>query len=392
MATGITKRHSGHCRSRDRGRCNCDAGWEASVYSRRDGKKIRKTFAHEAEAKTWRVDSLSALSKGSLRAPTKTTIRQAGDSLIAGMESGEVPDRSGHRFKPKTIRGYRQALEDRIYPNIGPARLSLVTTADLQALIDRWHAAGLSASTIRNTIKPLQVIYRRARAREGLPVNPTRDLELPALQVREVEIVPPHVAARLLAVLADEDRAVWATALYAGLRYGELQGLRWHAVSLADGLIYVRESWDAQAGRIAPKTPKSRRRVPIPATLRDVLLEHRLGGGNGELVFAKDGKPFQATSLYRRADRAWENAGLTERLRLHRARHTYASFMIAAGVNAKALATFMGHSSIKVTYDLYGHLMPGTEAEAAALLNVYLDAQMERAEEQARAGGERLPV
>jgi integrase len=63
------------------------------------------------------------------------------------------------------------------------------------------------------------------------------------------------------------------------------------------------------------------------------------------------------------------------RLRLHQARHTYASFMIAAGVNAKALSSFMGHSSIKVTFDLYGHLMPGTEAEAAALLDTYLGAQ-----------------
>lgn len=80
-----------------------------------------------------------------------------------------------------------------------------------------------------------------------------------------------------------------------------------------------------------------------------------------------------SASLYRRADRAWSAAGLADRLRLHQARHTYASFMIAAGVNAKALATFMGHSSIKVTFDLYGHLMPGTEAEAAALLDAFLD-------------------
>jgi hypothetical protein len=92
------------------------------------------------------------------------------------------------------------------------------------------------------------------------------------------------------------------------------------------------------------------------------------------LVFSGiDDAPFHAASLYRRADRAWEKAGLTERLRLHQARHTYASFMIAAGVNAKALSVFMGHSSIKVTFDLYGHLMPGAEAEAAALLDTFLD-------------------
>jgi integrase len=93
------------------------------------------------------------------------------------------------------------------------------------------------------------------------------------------------------------------------------------------------------------------------------------------LVFANArGAPFHAASLYRRADRAWAETGLAERLRLHQARHTYASFMIAAGVNAKALSVFMGHSSIKVTFDLYGHLMPGTEAEAAALLDRFLDA------------------
>ncbi|MBA3866980.1 MAG: tyrosine-type recombinase/integrase [Solirubrobacterales bacterium] len=70
----------------------------------------------------------------------------------------------------------------------------------------------------------------------------------------------------------------------------------------------------------------------------------------------------------------WESfARLISSERLHQARHTYASFMIAAGVNAKALSVFMGHSSIKVTFDLYGHLMPGTEAEAASLLDDFLE-------------------
>ncbi|MGE5527178.1 MAG: tyrosine-type recombinase/integrase, partial [Methanosarcina sp.] len=102
------------------------------------------------------------------------------------------------------------------------------------------------------------------------------------------------------------------------------------------------------------------------------------------LVFGVTAKvPFQATVVYRRADKAWEKAGLG-RLRFHQARHTYASFMIAAGVNAKALSAFMGHSSIKVTFDLYGHLMPGTEAEAAALLDSYLGSQVEAGAVEAR--------
>jgi integrase len=103
------------------------------------------------------------------------------------------------------------------------------------------------------------------------------------------------------------------------------------------------------------------------------------------LIFAStSGKPFHAAAIYRRADRVWDREGLG-RLRLHQARHTYASFMIAAGVNAKALSAFIGHSSIKVTFDLYGHLMSGTEAEAAALLDAYLGAQVVTGEISVRA-------
>jgi integrase len=61
-----------------------------------------------------------------------------------------------------------------------------------------------------------------------------------------------------------------------------------------------------------------------------------------------------------------------EPITLHEARHTFASLMIAAGVNAKALSTYMGHSSITITFDRYGHLIPGNEGEAAELLDVYL--------------------
>jgi integrase len=112
-------------------------------------------------------------------------------------------------------------------------------------------------------------------------------------------------------------------------------------------------------------------------------MEHRIAAGEppvDALVFgAKSGKPFQAATIYRRADRAWKAQELG-RLRLHQARHTYTSFIIAAGVNAKALSSFMGHSSIKVTFDLYGHLMPGTEAEAAALLDRFLRSEARQAE------------
>jgi integrase len=357
MATGITKRGD---------------TYEAWVWSTKDRKKIRKRFPSYAAARSWRADAKRQVDQGALRAPTETTLRQAAEAWLEGAESGEIRNRSGEPYKPATLRGYRQTLEDRILRELGSERLSAITTSDLQLLVDRWGAERQPASTIRNAIKPLQAIYRRAKSRDGLPVNPTRDLKLPAPRAREIEIVSPDEAGKLLAALPAADRPLWATALYAGLRYGELRALRWGAVDAAGGTIEVRESWDAKQGPIAPKTRTSRRTVPMPGVLRDLILDHRLARGepaDDELVFAIDGQPFHAGSLYRRADEAWEGSG---RLRLHQARHTYASFMIAAGVNAKALASYMGHSSIKVTFDLYGHLMPGAEAEAAELLDAYL--------------------
>jgi integrase len=384
MAEGIRKRHTKDCPARSGGGCRCDGGYEASAYSPRDGKKVYKTFPREAEARSWRADAKRSLDRGSLRAPGSRTIREAGEAWLEGAERGEIRNRSGRPFKPSSLRGYRQAFTDRIVPAIGHVKVAALTTSDLQVLVDEWQAEGHAASTVRNSLRPLQAIYRRARAREGVPVNPTRDLELPVPERREVEIVTPGSAATLLAALPSIDRVVWATALYAGLRSGELRALRWGAVDMSRGIIEVRESWDPKEGAIEPKTRRSRRRVPVPSVLRELLLDLRQHRGTptaGALVFeVGNGTPFQPEKLYRNADSAWHHAGIRERLRLHQARHTYASFMIAAGVNAKALSSFMGHSSITVTFDLYGHLMPGSEAEGAALLDAYLDGRSKDSE------------
>src|SRR5439155_16508538 len=182
---------------------------------------------------------------------------------------------------------------------------------------------------------------------------------------------------KLLAALPAEDRALWATAMYAGLRRGELMALRWEDVDLAAGVIRVERAWDATAHAvIEPKSRAGLRSVPIAAALRDFLLEHKLASGRSMgLVFGRTAeRPVDPSALARWAETAWgkENERRAEReekplepITLHEARHTFASLMIAAGVNAKALATYMGHASVTITYDRYGHLMPGNEAEAA---------------------------
>jgi integrase len=107
------------------------------------------------------------------------------------------------------------------------------------------------------------------------------------------------------------------------------------------------------------------------------LRDLRKTGASGFVFGREDGRTFAPSSVVLRAETAWAAAGLTP-IGLHECRHTFASFMIAAGVNAKALSTYMGHASVTITFDRYGHLMPGNDAEAARLLDRYLEAHAKR--------------
>ncbi|MGH2986411.1 MAG: tyrosine-type recombinase/integrase [Solirubrobacterales bacterium] len=221
----------------------------------------------------------------------------------------------------------------------------------------------------------MRAIYRSADLLvDGtIPASPTLGLRLPAVRGRRERIASPDEATRLLQALPCKDRALWATALYAGLRLGELRALDWEHVDLAAGTIRVERSYDPKAGYVEPKSRAGRRRVAVPSVLREALIDHKLvTGHDAGLVFGSTAEsPFSPSSVNLRAARAWSAAGL-ESIGLHECRHTCASYFIAAGINAKTLSAFLGHASITTTLDRYGHLFPGSEAEAAGLLDAYL--------------------
>jgi integrase len=315
-----------------------------------------------------------------ISAPTRTTLAEAAAEWLAAAKVAVVRTRAGSPYKPSALRAHEEALRIKILPELGHLRLSAVTRAAVQDLVDRLVATGKSPSTVRNAILPLRAIYRRAISRSEVALNPTLGLALPAPRGTRERIAPPREASELLEVLTPEDRPVWALALYAGLRRGEIRTLRWSEVDFERGLIRVEQSWDDREGPIEPKSRAGRRRVPLAKPLRGELAAHKLrvGGGGGELVFGReDGRAINTDSLSRRARSAWRKAGLFP-IGLHECRHTYAAFMIAAGVNAKALSTYMGHSSITVTLDRYGHLLPAHEDEAAAMLDAYLERELAR--------------
>jgi integrase len=368
MAAGIRQRHGRGCAAL--GRCKCP--YEAFVYSKRDGKKIRKTFPTQTAAVAWRDDARSAVRRNRLRAPVPVTVGEAAAAWLEGARAGVIRNRSGDVYKPSAIRAYEAALRLRVLPELGRAKLSEVTRTDLQDLVDQLVATGMSPSAVGVTILPLRAIYKRAAARGDVAVNPTTGLEMPAVRGGRDRIATPDECAALLEALPERDRPIWATAMYAGLRRGELMALRVEDVDLATGVIRVCRGWDSKEGVILTKSGKDRR-VPIAVVLRDYLDEHLLTLGRSDgLVFGSTAvSPFAASALRMRSVTAWRKAKLAA-VTLHECRHTFASLMIAAGVNAKALSTYMGHANISITLDRYGHLMPGNEDEAATLLDAYL--------------------
>ncbi len=393
MATGVHQRHGLKCNGK--GRCDCP--WQASVYSKADRKKVRQNFPTRAAAKAWRDDKLGATRRGELRVPTATTVRVAAEAFMEGAKAKTIPTASGDEYKPATLRGYRVSLNKRILPALGNKRLSEVRRADVQELADRLTAEGSEREHRTEHARPaagdLSPRDPTRRRRDGQPDAGT-GLRRP--DGKRDRIASPAEAAVLIAAVDVDERALWATAFYAGLRRGELRALRWKHIDLEARVIHVSRGWDALEGEQDTKSAAGKRKVPILDPLTAALIAHkaRTGRAGDALVFGRTATdPFNPETVRRNVLAAWgwkevpnpdyPDAGTKmihvkaredalEPLTLHEARHTCASLLIAAGVNPKALSVIMGHSTIAMTFDTYGHLMPGGLDEARAATDAYL--------------------
>jgi integrase len=375
---GIYRVHARGCGWKAGTRCKCKPCYQASVYSARERKEIRKHFSTEGAARTWRQDAAGAVRSGRMRAPTTTTVAQAAERLTAGLRDGSIYDRSGRPYKPSTVRSYKRALEQQIVPEVGHKRLSALERRDVHALVETGHAAGAAPSTIQNRLNPLQVLCRRALRDGDLTIDPTDGLELPAIRGGRDRIASPDQAEKLIAALPIGERAFWACAFYAGLRRGELRALRFRDVDFAAKVIRVERGWDDEEGEIDVKSDAGRRTVPLAGPLRSALAAHKLATGrDGEdLVFGREPRlPFIPSTVRSRALKAWKavKPEPLESLTPHEARHCCASYLIAAGLDAKRLSVYMGHADIRVTYNRYGHLMPGSAEQDAEALGAFLD-------------------
>lgn len=308
------------------------------------------------EAVKWRNDARSAVQSGKVAGSRALTLRRASDDFMEAAEAKLLLNRSGRPYKPSVLRSYRTALDLRVLPDYGVHPVIDLRRSDWQRLVTTLHRQGLAPSTIRNTFDPVRAIYRRLLSLEEVDVNPTRGLEFPVAEEARDRVAAPAVGALLLAALSYPEKAIYATAMYAGMRRGELQAVEDSGVDLDANLIAVRYSWDQEAGRVAVKTKAGRRILPIPRVLRPILLDHRMRRPWREgLFFGREhDEAFTPSTIRRRAREAWgwkevpntEGSGsrttwvtvredALEPIALHECRNTFASLMIAAGIRAE---------------------------------------------------------
>jgi len=214
------------------------------------------------------------------------------------------------------------------------------------------------------------MLFKRACIWEYLQKNPAEHIERPRPKNKEMDFLTVEELNLFLSKVDKEYYPFFLTAALTGMRRGELFALRWSDINWATNQIHVRQSY--VLGKVEePKSKHSIRAIIIPPTLRQVLRKHQLSCPKSErdLVFPNQNCGYLAgpNLLRRHFYPALRRAGL-RRIRFHDLRHTYASILIAQGENIKFIQNQLGHGSIQVTLDRYGHLMPEIQHGASERL------------------------
>lgn len=350
----------------------------------------RRGFRIKEDAKNGLKDTLLDLRAGTYVEPSKLTF---GSYLSQWLDT--LPS-AGRR--PSTIDSYRRAINAYVVKDdIAAVPLQSLGALDLDGLYSKLITSGRrdGGPLSLRTVRYLHTIIGKALAdaeRKGTVSRNVARLATPpaaaSTRAPEMTVWTPVELKRFLGLVDGHHHgALIRLAAMTGLRRAELCGLRWSDVDLDAGTLVVRQTIttvDHVPTVGAPKTARSRRTLDLDAGTvarlrahRTAQLEQRMLMGAGwtdhGLVFAMpDGSPWNPDVITRRFSLLVEKAGLP-RIRFHDLRHTHASHLLAAGVNVKVVSERLGHASVAFTLDVYAHVMPGQQADAAAAVAAMVD-------------------
>jgi len=284
-------------------------------------------------------------------------------------------------LRPSTRALSESLLRNHVLPYLGDRRLGSVTPTDVQGFVAHLEEKGLAASTVRQCYLIVAGLFSSALDSDIIVRSPCRGINLPEDSKTEMRFLTAEKVSDLASVIDERYRALVLTAAYAGCRFGELAGLKVHRLDLLRRTLTVTEALSEVRGQVRlapPKTAAARRQLALPRFLAEELNHHLTTWppeAEGFVFTAPQGGPLLRRNFRRRAWLPAVRASVGEPLRTHDLRHTQAAFLIAQGEHPKVIQTRLGHSSIKVTLDTYGHLFEGLDEAAAERLDTAFSAR-----------------
>lgn len=334
--------------------------------------------------------------------PTKAAARNGMTALKADQLRGDFVDpRGGQVLLGDWIDLWWPAYEGTLKPSTKISAAGLVrryirpmlgghVLEDVDRLaVQRWTAdlrAGrtpynrrLAVKTVYNAHGMLHKILDEAVAQRLIRSNPAHRSGLPELEHTEMRFLTEPEAERLLAAVRPQWRPLIQLLLFTGLRWAEAVGLKVGRVDVLERKLMVVETMQelAETGEIVfvtPKSRRSRRTVTYPVRIADTLIELVAGRERDEMLFlGRDGGVVRYNNFRSRVWAPATKAAGLKGLRLHDLRHTHVAWLISAGVPLTAISRRLGHASIMVTSDRYGHLMPEVDKGIMRALDDALD-------------------
>jgi integrase len=334
------------------------------------GREHKKWFPTRKAAKDYLHD------KDDRRRRNEASPRASdGRRLFAKAAQDVAATRAGRRASTRARD--ESVMASLILPTFGDVQLRNVSGTMVETWIGSLVTRRCAPATIRKAFQLLGGVMRYSARKRWLLRSPLEDVDLAEILPKDDHIEQRFLDAteirQLAAAIDPRYQALVLCAAYTGARFGELAALRVERIDFLRRQIRIEETLNEVRGQIVigpPKTRKARRAVSIPSFLADVLAAHVAGKpADGYVFAAPEGGPLRRNGFRRRFWQPAVRTSVGEPLRFHDLRHSHAALLIAEGVHPKAMADRLGHSSIRTTLDVYGHLLEGLDGAAADALD-----------------------
>jgi integrase len=365
----------GHLRKRGK-RADGTWKWQARYADPLRGgtHKIEKMFRSKQEAEDWLVQQRASVLDGTYIAPSQGE-RPFSEVIEAWRESW------GGRLSPTTARRYQSIIDKYLAPEFGRTPIGRITHEVVQRYVNRLSAdATIAPGTVRNVYAVLRTAMAKGVRMGLVRANPCTDIDLPRARREEMLFLTAEEVRAVAEAIDPQYRILIYTAAYTGMRAGELGGLQRRDVDVLRGVVHVRRALKDVNGHLelGPTKTHAQRTIALPTFLRNMLADHLASptsGGTGPdapVFTMKAGGPLRHGLVYGRYFKRAVAAALPadkHGLRFHDLRHTCAALSIASGAHPKLIASRLGHSTITITLDRYGHLFPSVEEALADALD-----------------------